>query len=145
MNTREEHSEPRIAVLARTRSNLLDWTKISHEKKTVAVRPALPGRQGSISIHVKVLGEKNTVMGPDTKYDCAGDGQQQYTGLDGFNLYGNSKNYKLTIILLTDPFLCIISITTDSNNTTTRYTLTSNVCIVETFEFWLDRMKRLEK
>jgi hypothetical protein len=54
------------------------YSQSSH-RKTI---PSFHGRGGPISEHTNGLGKnRNMVMGPKTKNDCAGKSQQQITGL----------------------------------------------------------------
>jgi hypothetical protein len=70
--------EPTITVLARTKSNLPDDRR--SESPPVVVRLFVSSKRRPHFKRCRSLRmNKNMVMGPETKIDCTGEGQQQFT------------------------------------------------------------------
>jgi hypothetical protein len=74
-----ETMRPTILRLIRCRGNVFICSPIG--KWPVLVRPLLSSKRRPRFIHIKIWNEKNMVICPETKTDCGGKGEQQFTAM----------------------------------------------------------------
>jgi hypothetical protein len=74
--------KPGMTMLARARNSFTDRLHSGSGSDQWWSEPSFRRGGSPIPKHVKSERNKNVVMGPETKNYCAGEGQQQFNGLD---------------------------------------------------------------